>query len=149
MSLMLDDLRLATLGSNLVISLGRLIRGYVESAIIYDRAIQRRYKENTLLENVGYDVPNYDPKDHYTVMNYPDFNGEMVDIAVDINIALTTNIKLKLFLNESVVEPIHFLAKIEQVPTKETKKFISFSFDDENKAQVNRASCDMEVKRLK
>ncbi|KAK5794597.1 hypothetical protein PVK06_035836 [Gossypium arboreum] len=130
------------------------------------KLLQQRYKANTLLENVRHDVPNFDLKDHCIVMNYPDFNGKSqqkfgsgdhedelqitenvsdpidigVDVAAEIKIALTTNIKLKSFLNESVVEPIHFLAKIKEVPTKETEKFILFSFDNENKARVNRAS---------
>ncbi|KAH1097817.1 hypothetical protein J1N35_014738 [Gossypium stocksii] len=61
---------------------------------------------------------------------------------------LITNIKLKPCLNESVKEPIHFLAKIEKVPTKGIDVFISSLFDDEDKAQVNRTSRHMEVKWL-
>ncbi|KAH1046627.1 hypothetical protein J1N35_037411, partial [Gossypium stocksii] len=52
-------------------------------------------------------------------------------------------------LNKSVDELIYFLAIIEEVPTEEVDDFVSFSFNDEGKARVNKASRDMEVKWLK
>ncbi|KAH1047489.1 hypothetical protein J1N35_038273 [Gossypium stocksii] len=54
-----------------------------------------------------------------------------VDIIVDEEVELTTDIKFKPSLNESVNKPVHFLAKTEEVPTKQPDEFISFSFDVE------------------
>ncbi|KAK5835535.1 hypothetical protein PVK06_011226 [Gossypium arboreum] len=108
----------------------------------------------SLLEEVMHDVPNSNNKGHCKVINHLeldnnsqeefrtsdqkdelnmiegvadpiDINIEVaIDEIVDVEVALTTNIKLKPFLIESVNELTHFLAIIEEMSYEEVDEFI-------------------------
>ncbi|KAK5794377.1 hypothetical protein PVK06_035600 [Gossypium arboreum] len=56
--------------------------------------------------------------------------------------------ELKPILNESLEEPIHFLAIVEKVPAEDIDEFESFSSDKGNKVQVTKTSRDMEGRKL-
>ncbi|KAK5771138.1 hypothetical protein PVK06_047313 [Gossypium arboreum] len=66
--------------------------------------------------------------------------SDLIDIVVELTIntevkdELTTNMEPKLIMNESVEEPIHFLAIVEKVPTDEVEEFDSFPFKNGSKA---------------
>ncbi|KAK5793855.1 hypothetical protein PVK06_035018 [Gossypium arboreum] len=126
----------------------------VEEPIHFLAKIEEVPSEKALpqLKEVVHDVLNFDHKDLCTIVNHDEFNREIqqefgtvdhgndlniieaisniIDIAanvtVDVEVTdnLTTTMELKLILNESVEDPIHFLAKIEEVPTEEVEEFI-------------------------
>ncbi|KAK5845737.1 hypothetical protein PVK06_001951 [Gossypium arboreum] len=79
-------------------------------------------------------------RDHDETLNIVKGISDPIDIEVDVEVAVTidgkvkTNIGLKLFLNESVVELIHFMAKIKEVRIEEIDEFVPFSFDSQDKA---------------
>ncbi|KAH1056176.1 hypothetical protein J1N35_034241 [Gossypium stocksii] len=133
--------------------------------------LQQRYEAMTPLEEVVHDVPNSDYKDHCIDVNHPELDYKkfgtggqedelnvtegvvgpinlVVNVAIDVDVALTTDLELKPILSESVDEPTHFFATVEKIPYEEVNEFISFSFDDNGKARVNRSSRDIEVKML-
>ncbi|KAH1057095.1 hypothetical protein J1N35_035160 [Gossypium stocksii] len=56
--------------------------------------------------------------------------------------------EFKPILNESVEEPIHFLAIVEEVLAEEIDEFGSFSSENGNKARMTKTSCDMESRKL-
>ncbi|KAH1097361.1 hypothetical protein J1N35_014282 [Gossypium stocksii] len=134
---------------------------------------EKNSQASTPLEEVTHDVTNFDLKDQCTFNKNLELNLESqqefrirdgnklniteeifdpikidieVEVVVDVEVQLTTNLELKPILNERVDESIHFLAIIEEVLTKEIDEFILFSFNEEDKARVNRTSRDMEVK---
>ncbi|KAK5812464.1 hypothetical protein PVK06_027894 [Gossypium arboreum] len=74
--------------------------------------------------------------------------SDPIDVAVDLDIEITTNLELQLFFIESVDRPIHFQAIVGKMPTEEVKESISFSFDNGGKVRVNRSLHDIEVKKL-
>ncbi|KAK5793854.1 hypothetical protein PVK06_035017 [Gossypium arboreum] len=102
------------------------------------------------LVEVVHDVPNFNHEDLCTMVDHDEFNGEIkqeseirdheddlniveavsnhIDIAANVTVNveviddLTITMELKLILNESVEKPIQFLAKIEDMPTKEVKE---------------------------
>ncbi|KAK5812671.1 hypothetical protein PVK06_028108 [Gossypium arboreum] len=82
-----------------------------------------------------------------TVSDPIDNAAELI-VNVEVKNKLTTNIEPKLILNESVEEPIHFLAITKKVPTDKVKEFDSFSFDNESKARVTKASCNRKRRKL-
>ncbi|MBA0789642.1 hypothetical protein Gotri_006738, partial [Gossypium trilobum] len=45
-----------------------------------------------------------------------------VDVAANVKVEVANNMERKLILNESVEEPIHFLAIVEKVPTEKIDK---------------------------
>ncbi|KAH1097043.1 hypothetical protein J1N35_013964 [Gossypium stocksii] len=57
-----------------------------------------------------------------------------IDVATNVKVELTIDMEHKLILNESVKEPIQFLAIVGKVPAEEVDEFESFSFDKGNKA---------------
>lgn len=75
-------------------------------------------------------------------MNIVDGISDPIDIDIDVEVAIAIdgkimiNMELKSFLNESVLELIHFLAKIKKVPTEEFDDLVSFSFNDEDKDRL-------------
>ncbi|KAH1114810.1 hypothetical protein J1N35_008188 [Gossypium stocksii] len=71
---------------------------------------------------------------------------DLINMEIDVELEVE---ELQPIMNESVKESIHFLAITDEVPTKEMDEFISFSFDEEDKAWVDRTSYDMEAKWLK
>ncbi|KAH1097447.1 hypothetical protein J1N35_014368 [Gossypium stocksii] len=73
----------------------------------------------------------------------------IVDLVADVKVEVTTNMELKLLLNESVEELIHFLAIAEKVPAEKIDEFNLFSSDKGNKAQVTKTSYDIEGRKLK
>ncbi|KAK5775972.1 hypothetical protein PVK06_043929 [Gossypium arboreum] len=73
----------------------------------------------------------------------------IVNIAIDIKVEVTSNIELKLILNESVKEPIYFLAIAEKVSVEEVDEFDSFSSNKGNRVQVTKTSHDMKRMKLK
>ncbi|KAK5811925.1 hypothetical protein PVK06_027313 [Gossypium arboreum] len=77
------------------------------------------------------------------------FDSINIDIDVVVDGAIITNLELKLILNESVDEPIQFLTITEEVPSKEINEFFTFSFEEEDKARVTKASCNIEGRKLK
>ncbi|KAH1031017.1 hypothetical protein J1N35_043191 [Gossypium stocksii] len=117
-----------------------------------------------------HDVPNLDPEDPCFIVNHPKLDNssqqefeirdhedelnmvkaisDLVDIETTITVEVTTNMELKPILNESVEEPIHFLAIAEKVPAEEIDKFNSFSFNKGNKARMTKTSHDMEGSKL-
>ncbi|KAK5770404.1 hypothetical protein PVK06_046554 [Gossypium arboreum] len=121
-------------------------------------------------EEVEHDVPNLDSEDPCFIVDHLEFdnssqqefeigyNGDelnmaeavsnLIDVEITITVKLTTNMELKSILNESVEEPIHFLAIVEKVPVEEIDKFNSFSFDMGNKARMKKTSRDMEGRKL-
>ncbi|XP_016679302.1 uncharacterized protein [Gossypium hirsutum] len=121
-------------------------------------------------EEVVYDVPNFNPEDHDIVINHlylddrsqqkfgtRDHGEELnmaevvsdpIGVATNIGLTVATDTKLQPILSESVKEPIHFLAIVGKVPTKEVEEFISFSFDDRGKSQATKTSHDMERRKL-
>lgn len=128
------------------------------------------------MEEIINDVSNSDPRDRCSTDNNLDLNLESpqafgirdevelktiedvsnpinidVDIEivdVEVEIELTTNLELKPILNESVHKSIHFLTLIEEVLAKKFDEFISFSFDEEDKAQATKSSHEMEGRKL-
>ncbi|KAK5838985.1 hypothetical protein PVK06_007736 [Gossypium arboreum] len=119
---------------------------------------------------VVHDISNLDYENHYITVNHPKLDYKswqefgiryhedklktvegifdpidiVLDKATDVVVALTTNIELEPISNENVDEPIHFLAIVGEIRTKEVDGFILFSFDDEIKDQANKASTDIE-----
>ncbi|KAK5842289.1 hypothetical protein PVK06_004625 [Gossypium arboreum] len=79
-------------------------------------------------------------EDHEDELNIVEPISNRIYIVVELTInlevkdELTTNIQPKSILNESVEDPIHFLAMVEKVPTNEVEKFVSFSFENDIKA---------------
>ncbi|KAH1114989.1 hypothetical protein J1N35_008367 [Gossypium stocksii] len=59
--------------------------------------------------------------------------GIDVILYLEVDVTLTTNLELKLILSEDVNDSTHLLAIEEEMPTEEVDKFISFSFDDDEK----------------
>ncbi|KAK5845504.1 hypothetical protein PVK06_001695 [Gossypium arboreum] len=57
--------------------------------------------------------------DHGEELNMADAVSDPIDVAIDIDLIVTTNIELQSILSESVKESIHFLAIEEEVPTEE------------------------------
>ncbi|KAH1122284.1 hypothetical protein J1N35_005444 [Gossypium stocksii] len=126
--------------------------------------LQRTYKAKTPLEEVVHDVSDIDPKDQCITNNHSELNlesqqhfetgdGDKLNIVKDISdpIHIVVDVELELeveelqtILNESVNRPIHFLAITNEVPTKKTGKFVSFSFGDEGKTRAIKASRNME-----
>lgn len=125
------------------------------------------------LEEVVHDVPNFDVENHCIVIDHLDLNGEnqqefgirdeeelkiaeqvsnlvdlAADVTIDVEVELTTDLKLKLILSASVDQPTYFLAMVYETPTEEVDEFISLLFDDEVKDQFNRSSRNIEVKML-
>ncbi|KAH1096935.1 hypothetical protein J1N35_013856 [Gossypium stocksii] len=148
------------------------IRQIMES-MLRRRAAQefflQRAQVRTPLEEVVHDVSNFDSKDQCTTDGYSELNPESqqefrigdenkvnifeeifdltnIDVDIKVEIELTTNFELQLILSETVDESIHFLAITEEVPAKEINEFISFSFDEEDKALVNQTSYNVDVK---
>ncbi|KAK5840115.1 hypothetical protein PVK06_008991 [Gossypium arboreum] len=76
-------------------------------------------------------------EDMFDVHNSDHENLDIIDdhneIMVELKDELTINMELKLVVNESVKELIHFLAIKEEAPTKEVEEFDSCSFDNGNK----------------
>ncbi|KAK5826177.1 hypothetical protein PVK06_021092 [Gossypium arboreum] len=137
------------------------------------KMLQKISEALPLREEVMHDVPNLDPEDpcinvdhlklenssqkefgtkyHRDKLNMAKAISNLIDIELDITVdvatnlkvEVTTNIELKPILNESVDEPIHFLAIVGKVPAKEVDEFNSFSFDKDNKARVTKTSRDM------
>ncbi|KAH1122476.1 hypothetical protein J1N35_005636 [Gossypium stocksii] len=62
-------------------------------------------------------------------------NDYDLTVKEEVRDELTINMELKPIVNESVKEPIHFLAIEEEVPIKEVKKFNSCSFDNSSKGE--------------
>ncbi|KAK5812263.1 hypothetical protein PVK06_027688 [Gossypium arboreum] len=72
-----------------------------------------------------------------------------IDVAANVKVEVTTNMELKLVVDESVKEPIHFLAIVEKVQVKEIDEFASFSSSKGNKTRVTKTSHSMERMKLK
>ncbi|KAH1121956.1 hypothetical protein J1N35_005116 [Gossypium stocksii] len=72
-----------------------------------------------------------------------------VEVVVVVDVEVTTNMKLQPILCKTVDEPIHFLAIVREMPTKEFNEFLSFSFHEEVKVWVNKALHDIKRKMLK
>ncbi|KAH1107466.1 hypothetical protein J1N35_011234 [Gossypium stocksii] len=76
-------------------------------------------------------------ENHVDDLNIVQMVSNPIDIVIELTInvkgkdELTTNMEVKLILNESVEKPIHFLAIVETVPTNEVEEFDSFSFDND------------------
>ncbi|KAH1121990.1 hypothetical protein J1N35_005150 [Gossypium stocksii] len=116
-------------------------------------------------------VPNSNHDDQSTIVNHLEFNGNneqefhidgqedelnmiegvtdsielVIDIAIDVYVKLTIDLKLKLILSGSVNEPTHFLARVAENPTEEVDKFNSFLFRDGVKAKANKSSREIEA----
>ncbi|MBA0746900.1 hypothetical protein Gogos_009373 [Gossypium gossypioides] len=72
-----------------------------------------------------------------------------VDVTVDLEVELIANIELKSILNESVDEPIQFLAITREEPTEETDESVLFSFkENRDKTRATKASHEMEERKL-
>ncbi|KAK5836620.1 hypothetical protein PVK06_012416 [Gossypium arboreum] len=118
------------------------------------------------MEEVVHDVSNLDPNDQFITDNHLELNLESrqefrtrcknelninEDVFdpnnIDIVVELEVN-ELQPILNESVDEPIYFLAITENVLAKEIDEFISFLFNDKDKAQTTKTSRDMERRKL-
>ncbi|KAK5839797.1 hypothetical protein PVK06_008637 [Gossypium arboreum] len=70
------------------------------------------------------------------VSNPIDIESEItIDVATNVKVELTIDMEHKLILNESVEEPIHFLAIVGKVPSEEVDEFDSLSFEKGNKAR--------------
>ncbi|KAH1096234.1 hypothetical protein J1N35_013155 [Gossypium stocksii] len=74
--------------------------------------------------------------------------SNLIDVVVELDLVVATHTELQSTLNESVKESIHFLAMVEELPTKEVKEFISLSFDKRGKARATKIPRNMEVKKL-
>lgn len=57
--------------------------------------------------------------------------------------------KLQPILGESIDEPVHFLAIVQETLTEEVLEFVSLSFDNGGEAQINKSSCKIKVKMFK
>ncbi|KAK5775325.1 hypothetical protein PVK06_043202 [Gossypium arboreum] len=117
-----------------------------------------------------HDVPHLDPEDPHIIVNHPGLdNSSQQEFAIgdhgdelnivkavsdpiheetDIIVDVTTNMEFKPILNESVEEPINFLAIAENVLAEEVDEFNSFSSNKGNKARVTKTSRDMEGRKL-
>ncbi|KAK5819610.1 hypothetical protein PVK06_024626 [Gossypium arboreum] len=86
--------------------------------------------------------PELVTEDHGDELNTVETNSDPIDIVIDLTIKvdvkdkLTSNMELKLIVNESVEELIHFLVIVEKVLAEEINEFDLFSSEKGNKAQV-------------
>ncbi|KAK5834734.1 hypothetical protein PVK06_010410 [Gossypium arboreum] len=130
--------------------------------------LQYQYEVQAAMEEVVHDIPNFDDKGHYIIDDQAKLNDEFkqvigiryhdqelkmeecvsdpIDVGVGVNVGVTTNSELKLVLNECVIESVHFLAIVGEMPTKGVDEFVLFSFKDGGIARVTKASRDIGVK---
>ncbi|KAH1128718.1 hypothetical protein J1N35_000096 [Gossypium stocksii] len=95
---------------------------------------------NTLIQEVIYDIPNFDDEDHYTVVNHIKLNdkvhqeivtrnhdedlkmeeGASDPIDIVVNVGVVINTEFKLVLNEGVMEFVHFLVIVGESQLKDS-----------------------------
>ncbi|KAH1130231.1 hypothetical protein J1N35_001609 [Gossypium stocksii] len=98
-------------------------------------------------ENYGEIHPELVTKDDGDELNIAEMVFDPIDIITKLTIKLevrdelTTNMELKLILNQSVEEPIHCLAIASKVPTEDVNKFYSFLSNMGKKSRVTKTSC--------
>ncbi|KAK5836026.1 hypothetical protein PVK06_011765 [Gossypium arboreum] len=69
-------------------------------------------------------------------------------VKVEVRDELNINMELKPIVNKNVKEPIHFLAKEEEIPIREAEEFDSCSFDNGNKDQATETSHNRVKRKL-
>ncbi|KAH1130102.1 hypothetical protein J1N35_001480 [Gossypium stocksii] len=82
------------------------------------------------------DVHYLDHEIPFIIDDHDEIHATYLIVKVEVKDEITIKIRLEPKLNESVEEPIHFLAIAEKVSTEEVKEFDSFSFDNNSKARV-------------
>ncbi|KAH1121704.1 hypothetical protein J1N35_004864 [Gossypium stocksii] len=71
-----------------------------------------------------------------------------IDVAIDIDLAVTTDIEFQSILSESVKESIRFLAIEKKVTIEEANEVNSFSSEKVNKTQKTKTSHDIKGRKL-
>ncbi|KAH1031549.1 hypothetical protein J1N35_043723 [Gossypium stocksii] len=86
-----------------------------------------------IIDDHGKIQPELVTEDHWDELNIVEMVSNLIDVATDLPMKeevrdeLTTNMELKLIVNESVKELIHFLAIVENVTTEKVDEFDEFS----------------------
>ncbi|KAH1082611.1 hypothetical protein J1N35_022372 [Gossypium stocksii] len=96
------------------------------------------------------DIHNSDHENPFTIDDHDEIYGEIQsELVMEDHVDKLNIVEMpKPILNESLEEPIHFLAIVEKMPIDKVEEFDSFSFDNDSKAQVTKALCNRDRRKL-